>query len=162
MRTTIIAAIGAAILTFGAAGSASALTSKECSVKYQAAKGAGTLNGQKWNDFRKAECGSGVTSTTAAAPATSAPPAAPPAVTAAPTVGRTSAPAPSVARSTGPGGYPSAVDPKYASESAGKARMHTCLDAYKAARAAGTLGDAKWIVKGGGYYSACNAHLKGA
>ena len=57
--------------------------------------------------------------------------------------------------------YPSAIDPKYSSESAGKGRMHTCLDSYKAAKASGTLGDAKWIQKGGGYYSACNAHLKG-
>src|SRR5882672_10182894 len=42
-----------------------ALTAQECSAKYQAAKTAGTLNGQKWNDFRKAECGSDA----AAAPA---------------------------------------------------------------------------------------------
>jgi hypothetical protein len=57
--------------------------------------------------------------------------------------------------------YPSAIDPKYAKESAGKARMHTCLDSYNAAKAAGTLGDAKWIQKGGGYYSECNKRLKG-
>ncbi|MCJ2111558.1 hypothetical protein MKK64_10175, partial [Methylobacterium sp. E-025] len=47
-------------LAFGAAMLASpalALSVKDCSVKYQAAKQAGTLNGQKWNDFRKAECG---------------------------------------------------------------------------------------------------------
>jgi hypothetical protein len=30
---------------------------KECSAKYQAAKTAGTLGGQKWNDFRKTQCG---------------------------------------------------------------------------------------------------------
>ena len=42
---------------------------KECSAKYQAAKAAGTLNGMKWNDFRKAECG-------AEAPAATPPPAA--------------------------------------------------------------------------------------
>ncbi|WP_371929537.1 hypothetical protein [Phyllobacterium sp. 21LDTY02-6] len=35
-----------------------ALTAKECSVKYQAAKEAGTLGDLKWNDFRKAECAS--------------------------------------------------------------------------------------------------------
>jgi hypothetical protein len=33
------------------------LTTQECSAKYQAARFAGTLNGQRWNDFRKAECG---------------------------------------------------------------------------------------------------------
>ncbi len=48
--------------------------------------------------------------------------------------------------------FPAKVDPKYASEPAGKQRMHTCLDSYKAAKAAGTLGDLKWIQKGGGYY----------
>ncbi len=34
-----------------------ALTMKECSAKYQAAKAAGTLGGQNWRDFRQAECG---------------------------------------------------------------------------------------------------------
>src|ERR1700732_4460215 len=48
---------------------AQALTTQECSAKYQAAKSAGTLNGQKWNDFRKAECGAEATATPAAAPA---------------------------------------------------------------------------------------------
>jgi hypothetical protein len=38
-----------------------ALTMKECSAKYQAAKAAGTLNGQNWRDFRKAQCGAGAT-----------------------------------------------------------------------------------------------------
>ena len=33
--------------------SAHALSTKECGVKYKAAKEAGTLNGMKWNDFRK-------------------------------------------------------------------------------------------------------------
>ena len=37
-------------------GSAQALTMKECSAKYKAAQTAGTLNGAKWNDFRKTEC----------------------------------------------------------------------------------------------------------
>jgi len=54
---------------------AQALTSQECSAKYQAAKTAGTLNGQKWNDFRKAECGSDAAASPAAA--TAAAPAAP-------------------------------------------------------------------------------------
>ena len=48
---------------------AQALTQQECSAKYQAAKTAGTLNGQKWNDFRKAECGADAAATPAAAPA---------------------------------------------------------------------------------------------
>ena len=41
--------------------SAHALSMKECSAKYKAAKDAGTLNGMKWNDFRKAQCGAEAT-----------------------------------------------------------------------------------------------------
>src|SRR5205085_4016162 len=56
-------------------GPASALTMKECSTKYEAAKTAGSLNGMKWNDFRKTECGSDASAaTTARAPANIAPP----------------------------------------------------------------------------------------
>jgi hypothetical protein len=58
MKTALLIASGIFAATL-AAGSlpAQALTAKECSAKYQAAKSAGTLNGMKWNDFRKAECG---------------------------------------------------------------------------------------------------------
>ena len=49
---------------------ASALTMTECSVKFKAAKAAGTDGGLKWNDFRKAQCG-----TDAADPAAAAAPA---------------------------------------------------------------------------------------
>ena len=58
--------------------------------------------------------------------------------------------------------FPSAVDPKYAKESAGKARMHTCVDQYNANKASNGNGGMKWIQKGGGYYSECNKKLKGA
>ena len=59
---------------FAASAPAQALTAQECSAKYQAAKSAGTLNGQKWNDFRKAQCAADATP--AAAPAAAPPPAA--------------------------------------------------------------------------------------
>ncbi|KQS82008.1 hypothetical protein ASG32_04515 [Methylobacterium sp. Leaf361] len=155
MSRYVFASLMIAGLVAGAAPAA-ALSAKDCSVKYQAAKQAGTLNGQKWNDFRKAECGAAADNAPTTAPnpvsptATTAP-AAPPA---APRAGTTSA---AVASAT----FPRAVDPRYAKESAGKARMHTCLDSYNAAKAAGTLGGMKWIEKGGGYYSACNRQLKG-
>src|SRR5258708_31766887 len=67
---------------FAAAAPAQALSMRECSAKYKAAKDAGTLNGQKWNDFRKAQCAADATS--AAAPAAAAPAAAAPAAPAAP------------------------------------------------------------------------------
>src|SRR3954447_26172543 len=73
----------AALCLFGT--SAEALTMKECSAKYKAAQTANTLNGQRWQDFRKAECGADASATTTAAPA--APPLAAPA-----------APAPKAAR----------------------------------------------------------------
>jgi hypothetical protein len=47
--------------------SAYALSIKECSAKYQEAKTAGTLNGMKWNDFRKAQCGAEATAAPEAA-----------------------------------------------------------------------------------------------
>jgi hypothetical protein len=154
--------LSAALLAFGLgtlAKSAAALSTKDCSVKYQAAKQAGTLNGQKWNDFRKAECGAAPDAATNTVPN---PVAAGVAKPVAPAPASTTAAKPTTATSAiGSAAYPSAVDPKYAKESAGKARMHTCLDSYNAAKAAGTLGDAKWIQKGGGYYSVCNARLKG-
>ena len=62
---------------------------------------------------------------------------------------------------SGPAIFPIAVDPKYAKESAGKARMHTCVDQYNANKATNANGGMKWIQKGGGYYSECNKKLKG-
>jgi hypothetical protein len=135
--------------------SAQALTMTECSAKYKAAKEAGTLNGMKWNDFRKAQCGSDAAAPAAApAPTTASAPAAAPAPKPAPTP----AAAPAAA---GNAIFPSAVDSKYSKESAGKARMETCLDQYKANKANNGNGGLKWIMKGGGYYSECNKRLKG-
>ena len=131
---------------------AQALTSQECSAKYQAAKTANTLTGQKWNDFRKAECAADA----AAAPA--AAPAAPKAAEAKPK--KEAAPAAAPAAPAGPAVYPSAVDPKYSKETAGKARMHTCAEQWKANKAANTTGGLRWIQKGGGYWSECNKKLK--
>jgi hypothetical protein len=129
---------------------AQALTPQECSAKYQAAKTAGTLSGMKWNDFRKAQCGADATPAAAA-------PAAPAPTTAAK---KEAAPAPAPA-ATGNAIFPSAVDAKYAKETAGKARMHTCVDQYNANKASNGNGGLKWIEKGGGYYSECNKRLKG-
>ena len=141
----IVTFAGAA--TLGAPPSAQALTMKECSAKYKAAQQADTLQGMKWSDFRKAEC----SSNTSASPASSA---------------LSSSSGPSGATRAAPSTignavFPTAVSPKYSSESPGKARMHTCLDQYNADKTNNTLGGLKWIQKGGGYYSECNKHLKG-
>ncbi|TIW64519.1 MAG: hypothetical protein E5V60_19260, partial [Mesorhizobium sp.] len=55
---------GLAVATLFLAAPANALTIAECSTKYNAAKDAGTLNGQTWNQFRKAECGTDAAATT--------------------------------------------------------------------------------------------------
>src|SRR5579871_6958453 len=85
MKSQIVIASGillAALANTAAPIPAHALTQKECSAKYQEAKKAGTLNGMKYNEFRKAECGKEA----AAAPAgpAPAPAAAKPEKTAAP------------------------------------------------------------------------------
>jgi len=138
------------------ATSANALSMTECSAKYKAAKAAGTLNGMKWNDFRKAQCGTEAT----AAPAAAAPA---PATASAPAAAPAPAPKPAAAPvAVGNAVFPSAVNSKYSTDAAGKARMLTCLDQYKANKANNGNGGLKWIQKGGGYYSECNKHLKGA
>ncbi|MGY4476190.1 hypothetical protein [Bradyrhizobium sp. USDA 3364] len=145
---------------FAASAPAQALTAQECSAKYQAAKSAGTLNGQKWNDFRKAQCGADATP--AAAPAAPPPAAAAPAPAAPKEAKQAPAAAPAAPAATGNAVFPNAVDPKYAKESEGKQRMHTCVDQYNANKTTGGNGGLKWIQKGGGYYSECNKRLKGA
>jgi hypothetical protein len=141
MTTRTIAIFAGALLSAIAFGSTSAqaLTMKECSAKYKAAQTAGTLKGAKWNDFRKAECG---TDASAAAPASATPASATPAA-------------------ASNAVFPSAVAPKYSTVSAGKGRMQTCLDQYNANKTANANGGLKWIQKGGGYYSECNKRLKG-
>jgi hypothetical protein len=134
---------------FVATAPAQALTSQECSAKYQAAKKDGSLGTQKWNDFRKAQCGADATPA-AAAPAPAAP---------AKEAKKEAAPA---AAPSGPAVFPTAVNPKYSKESEGKARMHTCVDQYNANKTSNANGGMKWIQKGGGYYSECTKKLKGA
>jgi hypothetical protein len=126
---------------------AKGLTMAECSAKYQAAKSAGTLKGMKWNDFRKAECGPG------AADDDTVPSKGEANYTNEPETPTTAAPRGVT--------FPTAVSTKYSNETPGKARLHTCLDQYYANKDAGLLNGLRWIQKGGGYYSLCNAKLKG-
>jgi hypothetical protein len=161
----LCAAALAGFAAFAAAAPAQALTMQECSAKYKAANDGGTLNGQKWNDFRKAQCAADATATPAAAPAAPAAPAEPKAAEAKPRkeVAKEAAPAAAPApAAAGNAVFPSALDPKYAKESAGKGRMHTCVDQYNANKTSNGNGGLKWIEKGGGYYSECNKRLKGA
>jgi len=131
------AALGTLIAATGlAAMPLAALTMQECSAAYKAAQGSGTLGGMKWQEFRKAKCGPG-------------------------------APAPAPGPAAGGSAYlpgaifPAGVAPKYRDETAGKARMHTCLDQYRLNKASNANGGLKWVQKGGGYYSECTRRLKG-
>ena len=60
-----------------------------------------------------------------------------------------------------PAVFPKAVATKYNDLTAGKARLKTCADQYNANKATNANGELKWIAKGGGYWSQCNAKLKG-
>ncbi|RWF32267.1 antifreeze protein [Mesorhizobium sp.] len=194
---------GLAVATLFLAAPANALTMAECSTKYNAAKDAGTLNGQTWNQFRKAECGPGATAAAEPAKATTKAAAAEGGkglsmadcsakYQAAKTANKLNGmkwndfrkaecgaaaddddtvPAPTEATYTSepekptvaaPKGvkFPTAISKKYASETPGKGRMHTCLELYYANKDANTLNGLRWIQKGGGFYSLCNAKLK--
>ena len=173
MRLIVSLAATLFATTAGGALAASAIQ-KECSTKYQAAKSAGTLNGMTYNQYysqcakeEKAEkAGGTATPTTTAAPAT-APAAAPapkaPTTTAAPAAPAPAPAAPTTAATGGAAVFPTAVSAEFSKESAGKARMHTCLAQYKANGSSKGASNAglKWIEKGGGYYSECNKRLKG-
>lgn len=144
MKRGAIVLFSALMIAGGLQGSAAAqaLSMKECSEKYNAAKAANTLNGQGWNDFRKAHCSAGATA-------------------AAPEAKRTEGAAP---RQTAPAGkvvFPTSVNPKFASEKAHVQRQKTCSEQWQANKSNGGNGDMKWIQKGGGYWSECNKRLKG-
>jgi hypothetical protein len=144
MKSALLIASGvfaAALASAAVTVPVQAKTMKECAAQWQEMKAANQTEGMKYRDFSK-KCMSG------GAPAAENPPP----------------PKPEAAAPAGGGNavFPSAVSSKYSSESAGKARMHTCLDQYNANKANGGNGGLKWIQKGGGYYSECNKHLKGA
>ena len=117
---------------------------KTCNDEWNKMKADNTVGDKKYADFRK-EC----LARTAAAPAPAAPTAA------------AKPAAPAAPAAAGEAVFPSAVSSKYSSESAGKARMHTCLDQYNANKSGNGNAGLHWIQKGGGYYSQCNAKLKG-
>ena len=145
----LVGGLAVASLMGAAEAPARAATMKECSAKYKAAKADGSLGGLNWKSFRAKECTSitkadatpGTSATTASAPAT---------------LSKSATPA-----STGKATFPTAINPKYAKETAGKGRMHTCLDQYHANKESGGNGGLRWIQKGGGYYSECSKRLKG-
>lgn len=159
IRSALMLAGAVALFGLGAAH-AEESAMKQCADKWQAAKAANTTGGLTYLQF-SSKCRAELKAEPAAA--TPAAPAAP-AATAAPAKPAPAKPAaaakPAAPSDSGPAVFPTAVSPTYKSETPGKAIMHTCLDQYKANKATGGNGGLKWIQKGGGYYSQCNAKLK--
>lgn len=140
ISTSALALLGAAVLAFPASGiaanaSAAQSTTKACSQQYQAAKTAGTLNGQKWPQFlsdcsaaMKTDTSTGASGTTAAAPAA--------------TDTATSRKASKQASATTATGH--------------QTTQQICSQQYQAAKTAGTLNGQKWP----DFLSSCSASIK--
>ena len=146
-KLTIVAA-GTLLAAIAMSSSpAAALTMKECSTKYQAAKTDGSAKDVKWNDFRAKFCGADAAAADKADEDD---------------VVKTSEKEPEKPTLKAPKAvtFPKAIDKKYASETPAKGRLKTCVDSYHTNKDAGTLAELKWIQKGGGYWSLCNTALK--
>ncbi len=151
----LCAAAVCATLAFSAAPAGAQSRLKTCNDEWNAMKAAGTVGDKKYSDFRK-EC----LARSAAAPSTQEQ-AAPGATATAPPAAKPAPSAKAAVPGAGEAVFPTAVNPKYSKESAGRARMHTCLDQYNENKATNGNAGLKWIEKGGGYYSECNKRLKG-
>ena len=156
------AVVAAVALSAAPAGAQAPNRLKACNDEWSAMKANNTVGDKKYTDFRK-ECLARLAAPGAAQGAAPAPPpAAQPPAARPPAGAHTATPAaPTAPAAKGEPVFPTAVSPKYASESAGRARMHTCLDQYKENKATGGNADLRWIQKGGGYYSECTKRLKG-
>jgi hypothetical protein len=170
-----LCAAGIAVAALSAAPAGAQTTNRltACNAEWKAMKANGTAGDKKYTDFRK-ECLARLASPEAApapeapahgetttAPAPTPPAAQPPAARPPRTATPTAPGAPTAPAAPGEAVFPSAVAPKYASESAGRARMHTCLDQWHANKATNANAGLPWTQKGGGYYSECNKRLKG-
>lgn len=118
-----------------------------CHRAFNAAKRAGTLNGQQYVDFKQSHCNG----PDAAAQSSSSAPA---------EAGKSSSAASAAPAASGDAVFPARISPEFASLTPGKARMQTCLAQYNANKSTGGNGGLRWIQKGGGYYSECNTRLK--
>ncbi|MBZ9655013.1 hypothetical protein [Phyllobacterium lublinensis] len=136
---------------------AHSLSMKECSVKFKAAQNAGQAEGVSWSEFRKTQCTVGQADASAVSEPTDAKPKSAEAKPGKTPKKSDAATSPASGETT----FPSSVAARFAAEKPAKARMHTCLEQYRANKQAGTLGNLRWIAKGGGYYKLCNAKLKG-
>jgi hypothetical protein len=161
MKSGLAALCAAAVCTaiaFSAAPAGAQSRLKTCNDEWNAMKANNTVGDKKYADFRK-EC-LARTATTPAAQEPATPGAAAEAPAAAKPAPKAEA-KPAAPAAAGEAVFPTAVSPKYSKETAGRARMHTCLDQYHDNKATNSNGGLNWIQKGGGYYSECTKRLKG-
>jgi hypothetical protein len=144
--TVEFAAVQRKVKAVKAEAASAGLSMSECSAKYKDAKAERSLNGMKWNDFRKSQCGAGAADDETVPSMDEA--------------NYTDEPERPVAKAPRGVKFPNAVSAKFSAETPAKARMRTCLEQYYANRDADTLNGLRWIQKGGGFYSLCNARLK--
>jgi hypothetical protein len=121
------------------AQAASSSVSKECSAQYQAAKKAGTLNGQKWPQFYS-DCAAKMKGDDSSAEDTTA----------------KSKKASKSETSTKKAEKKEKSTSTKEAKSSGQSTQQVCSEQYQAAKAAGTLGGKKWPQ----FYSDCAAGLK--
>ncbi|RUW89062.1 hypothetical protein [Mesorhizobium sp. M7A.F.Ca.US.010.02.1.1] len=149
MHSLKLAVLAATAFVAWSVAPASALTMKECGETYRTAKEGGTLNGMDWTAFRKEKCATSAADSVSEDTVKTKPH----------TKKETSA---AVAPTLAPAGvtFPTTLAAEFKTEKPAKARMKTCLQGYHGNKDAGTLNGLRWIQKGGGYYSLCNAKLK--
>ncbi len=127
-----------------AGGMSAKAVTKECSTQYQAAKEAGTLNGQKWPQFLSA-CSDSLKSDDSDATVPDEPKPAATKTTAAKTTTKTTA-----AATTADG------KPLSPGQVAFRARISECGEQWQQAKASNKTGGKTWPQ----YWSACNTRLK--
>lgn len=134
---TGVAFVALATPGFAASATAAQSTTKACSLQYQAAKKANTLNGEKWPQFlSKCSASMDNTATPATAPATKSTTALAPANPTKPATKTTAMAAPAAA------GH--------------QTTQQICSQQYQAAKSAGTLNGQKWPT----FLSGCSASIK--
>jgi hypothetical protein len=170
-RSALVLAGAVALIGLGSVARAEESALQQCADKWQAAKTAGATGGLTYlqfsskcrADLKAAAPAATPAAPTAAAPAEAAPtaPAAPAAAAPTKRAARAKPAAPEAPAAAGSAVLPSAINPAYSNLKPGDARRKTCSEQYEANKSTGGNAGLKWTQKGGGYYSLCNAKLKG-
>ncbi|WP_241663777.1 hypothetical protein [Oecophyllibacter saccharovorans] len=163
-------ALGTALPSNAAhAAAAGAMSARQCHQAFQAAKKDGSLNGQTYAAFKVAKCqtadvGAATPAGSGAAASGSVPAGAVPEAKTSENSDMVKPSAAAAVTTTSAAGvvFPQAIAPEFSKLTPGKARLQTCAAQYRANKPKGANGQLKWIQKGGGYWSQCNAHLKAA